>query len=318
MKKNLLTEKELEWLKDNHSNIKPYFTSMIRSIEWHLYSKNTTPADADRLNKQLLAEKQKRTDYIRKNYIKDVDLKAYFAEKAKKAKAIAKQNAEVKKALMGLTPTLIEIALNVTKIEDMRIKVSNNPCTFRCYETKYRARGCRFPITNRYIEINIQKGYHLATIGGVLTFIKGDVVRSGMPCYWVESYGKCQVDKRLVKGFLVKGEHIEAKSLKTAQKLNTEHRKDILANLVAERAKINYVKGNEANIYVTFEDSLKAGNCRPGTQSFYDKLVIELGHDIDALSLKDLRTYGKKFNLEYYTNRVINYVSNREIKRVKV
>ena len=318
MKKNLLTDKELEWLNDNHSNIKPYLTSMIRSIEWELKYKNPTPADVDRLNKQLLAEKQKRTEYIRNKYIKDADLKAYFAEKAKAAKAIAKQNAEVEKALMGLTPNEIEYGLNMTKVEELEIKVTKNACSFRCYETKYRTRGCRFPITNRYIEINIQKGYHLATIGGVLTFIKGDVVRSGMPCYWVESYGKCQVDKRLVKGFLVKGEHIEAKSLKTAQKLNTEHRKEILANLVAERAKINYVKGNEANIYVTFEDSLKAGNCRPGTQSFYDKLVIELGHDIDALSLKDLRTYGKKFNLEYYTNRVINYVSNREIKRVKV
>ena len=125
MKKNLLTEKELEWLNDNHSNIKPYLTQMIRNIEWQLKCKNPTPADVDRLNKQLLAEKQKRTEYIRNKYIKDTDLKAYFAEKAKAAKVIAKQKAEVEKALMGLTPTLIEIALNVTKIEDMEIKVKS-------------------------------------------------------------------------------------------------------------------------------------------------------------------------------------------------
>ena len=85
MKKNLLTDKELEWLDDNHSNIKPYLTSMIRNIEWQLKYKNPTPADVDRLNKQLLAEKQKRTEYIRNKYIKDADLKAYFAEKAKAA-----------------------------------------------------------------------------------------------------------------------------------------------------------------------------------------------------------------------------------------
>ena len=44
----------------------------------------------------------------------------------------------------------------------------------------------------------------------------------------------------------------------------------------------------------------------------YDKIEEAIMKRIEGDEL------GSILNLEYYTNRVINYVSNREIKRVKV
>ena len=51
-----------------------------------------------------------------------------------------------------------------------------------------------------------------------------------------------------------------------------------------------------ANYMFTFDDSLNAGNCRPGTQNFKNLVEREVGHEVNEISLADLRKYGKKFN----------------------
>ena len=117
----------------------------------------------------------------------------------------------------------------------------------------------------------------------------------------------------------MRGEHIEAKTLKEAKRINAEKRKQQAIAMLKARAKRAKKSAEEqrrleeiANYMFTFDDSLNAGNCRPGTQNFKNMVEREVGHEVNYISLADLRKYGKKFNLSYYTERVITYVMNRK------
>lgn len=113
---------------------------------------------------------------------------------------------------------------------------------------------------------------------------------------------------RTVKGFLVRGEHIQAKSLAEAKKINAEKRARQTLDILNKRAKTAEKKAALAGYMFTFADSLAAGNCRPGTQSFKSRVEAIEGHEVDNISLADLDKYGKLFKLQCYTDRVINYV----------
>lgn len=114
----------------------------------------------------------------------------------------------------------------------------------------------------------------------------------------------------------MRGEHIEAKTLKEAKRINAEKRKQQAIDLLFARARKaaaeKRLTEKLANYMFTFDDSLNAGNCRPGTQNFKNLVEREVGHEVNDISLADLRKYGKKFNLSYYTDRVITYVMNRK------
>lgn len=114
-----------------------------------------------------------------------------------------------------------------------------------------------------------------------------------------------------MKGFLVRGEHIVAKSLKEAQRINAEKRNKQALSLLNARSKEQLVYQKLGNHMFTFEESLASGNCRPGTQNFKNRYEAAIGHEATEISLADLRKYGKKFGLEEYTERVIRYVMNR-------
>lgn len=172
------------------------------------------------------------------------------------------------------------------------------------------SRGCKYWKVTRSFTITIRKGYHLFAIGGLLTFVKGNKIdRHGMACEWIEQ-GRELSRIRTVKGWLVRGEHIEAKTLKEAQAINAEHRAKEMANLLAARKKDTANRIKEASLMITFEDSLASGNCRPGTQAFKDKYEAAIGHEASYIMASDLRKYAKKFGVEYYAERVINYAKN--------
>lgn len=317
MATKLLTKKELEYLKETHPIIDPYFTHAIRVLEYKL-DKCTTPKERKEVNAKIEAEKTKRTEYIRSKYLKDVDLKAFFAEKKKQEAAERKQLEAEKEILRNIRKEYLSDYIGISKVslEDTKINVTKNTCSLKCDEVKYRRGGCRFPVVERWIRLDVAKGYHIEVIGGIVTLIKGEINRIGMPCYWVESFGKCQVGKHLVKGYLVRGEHIKAKSLKEAQRINAEHRKQMLSDLLNARYKAKRLAENEDKVFVTFDDSIKSGNCEAGTQSFCNRLFAELGHEVDAISVKDLRKYGKKFGLELYTQRIINRLLSKKSLRI--
>lgn len=317
MATKLLTKKELEYLKETHPIIDPYFTHAIRVLEYKL-DKCTTSKERKEVNAKIETEKTKRTEYIRNKYLKDVDLKAFFAEKKKQEIAARKQLEAEKEILRDIRKEYLSDYIGVSKVstDDIKINITKNTCSLKCDEVKYRRGGCRFPVVERWIRLDVAKGYHIEVVGGIVTLVKGEIDRTGMACYWVESYGKCQVDKHMVKGYLVRGEHIKAKSLKEAQRINAEHRKQMLCDLFQARAKAKRFSENEDKIFVTFDDSIKSGNCEAGTKAFCSRLFDELGYEVDAISVKDLRKYGKKFNLELYTQRIINRLLSKKSLRI--
>ena len=182
-----------------------------------------------------------------------------------------------------------------------------------------------FPMVVRSFEVCVKKGYTIHQIGGIVTYIKGDRInRFGMPCEWVRQ-GRAIADLRTVKGYLVRGQHIEASSLEEAQKISEENRRKALPSLLAARlemkAKIERRKAEMQKCAeeermmtemvtreITFEDSLNSGNCFPGTDGFKKRLEEEVGHPVDSINAQDLLLYATKYGLKSYALRTIKYV----------
>ena len=182
-----------------------------------------------------------------------------------------------------------------------------------------------FPMLVRSFEVCVKKGYTIHLVGGIVTYIKGNRIdRSGMPCEWVRQ-GRAIADLRTVKGYLVRGQHIEASSLAEAQKISEENRRKALPSLLAarlemkariERRKAEMQKCAEEERMmvdmvtreITFEDSLNSGNCFPGTDSFKKRLEEEIGHPVDSINAQDLLSYATKYGLKFYALRTIKYV----------
>ena len=182
-----------------------------------------------------------------------------------------------------------------------------------CYEWKDYdgySKSCNFTMVRRSFTLYLKKGYNIYIVGGLITFVRGEIKRHGVACEWIEQ-GKAIADIKTVKGFLVRGEHIVAKSLKEAQRISAEKRSKQALSLLNARSKDQLVYHKLGNHMFTFEESLASGNCRPGTQNFKNRYEAAIGHEATEISLADLRKYGKKFGLEEYTERVIRYVMNK-------
>ena len=162
----------------------------------------------------------------------------------------------------------------------------------------------------RSFTLYLKKGYNIYIVGGLITFVRGEIKRQGVACEWIEQ-GKAIADIKTVKGFLVRGEHIVAKSLKEAQRISAEKRNKQALSLMNARNKNKLSYQKLIGHMFTFEESLASGNCRPGTQNFKNRYEAAIGHEATEISLADLRKYGKKFGLEEYTERVIRYVMNK-------
>lgn len=172
------------------------------------------------------------------------------------------------------------------------------------------SKHCGYTMIRRSFTLNLKKGYYIYEVGGLITFVRGEIKRQGVACEWIEQ-GKAITDIKTVKGFLVRGEHIVAKSLKEAQRISAEKRSKQALSLMNARNdnKLSYQK--LIGHMFTFEESLASGNCRPGTQGFKNRYEAAIGHEATEISLADLRKYGKLFGLQEYTERVIRYVMNR-------
>lgn len=239
-------------------------------------------------------------------------LEAYYKEEDTRIKNEKQINAMLK-----------ETGLHYTRHALNTLRTGSNTGTFGAVYCSYNgvecvefkdydgySRSCNFTMVRRSFILHIRKGYTLHRVGGLLTFIKGKRIdRIGVACEWIEQ-GKAIADIRTVKGYLVKGEHIKAKSLKAAKAVNVEHRAQVLANILDYRKKAQRKQEQMGNgtLRITFADSLRAGNCRPGTMDFKRKYEEATGHEATDISVTDLMKYGKQFGVEYYAKRVIKYV----------
>lgn len=159
--------------------------------------------------------------------------------------------------------------------------------------------------------LEIKRGWRVAAIGGLLTFYKGDKInRTGMAVEWVEQ-GRAFDDITIKRGYLVRGEHIEAKSLDAAKKINAEHRANILLQLLKSRQERKRVRAEvKAGTHkITLKDSIAAGNCRAGSLSFKTKVEQERGEEVNSLTATELKHYAEKYNVTYYADRVLHYLA---------
>lgn len=183
-----------------------------------------------------------------------------------------------------------------------------------CYEENDfdgYSRRCSFPMIRRQFVLNIKKGFRVRNVGGLITFYKGEFNRQGMKVEWIEQ-GRAIADITKHTGYLVRGEHIEAKSLREAVRINDEHRAMKLARILSKRKRAERREEEKQNgsLKITFTDSLNAGNCRPGTQEFKHKYEEAIGHKATSISIADLRKYAKQFGVEYYAEQAIEYALN--------
>lgn len=173
------------------------------------------------------------------------------------------------------------------------------------------SRSCKFTMIRRFFTLNIKKGFRVRNVGGLITFYKGEFNRQGMKVEWIEQ-GRSIADITKHTGYLVRGEHIEAKSLREAVRINEEHRAMKLARILSKRKRAERREEEKQNgsLKITFADSLNAGNCRPGTQEFKHKYEEAIGHKATSISIADLRKYAKQFGVEYYAEQAIEYALN--------
>ena len=205
--------------------------------------------------------------------------------------------------------SLLNIGKNVGTL-NAHISDKNGVECSESYDYDGYSKRCKFTMVRRSFTLNLKKGYSIYEVGGLITFVRGGIKRQGVACEWIEQ-GKAITDIKTVKGFLVRGEHIAAKSLKEAQRISAEKRSKQALSLMNARNenKLSYQK--LIDHMFTFEESLASGNCRPGTQNFKNRYEAAIGHEATEISLADLRKYGKQFGLQEYTERVIRYVMNR-------
>lgn len=168
-------------------------------------------------------------------------------EKAAKkaAKARAKELAYINKHIFiedhtsfagfVMVISLLNIGKNVGTL-NAHISDKNGVECSESYDYDGYSKRCKFTMVRRSFTLNLKKGYSIYEVGGLITFVRGEIKRQGVACEWIEQ-GKAITDIKTVKGFLVRGEHIVAKSLKEAQRINTEKRNKQALSLLNARSK---------------------------------------------------------------------------------
>lgn len=320
--KSILSKEEIRFAE--YYDIKIYPT---RNINW--YTKTTEYTDEKECQKackaRVKAIREKIALFVGGGCYVNIDGKLHktstlqeWAEADKKRTAfinrLNRENAAIDAMLQGA-------GLYGVRDTICRYRVGENTSSFtarygengiKCTETREDyCKSCQFKKIVRSFELNVRKGWNVAFVGGLLTFYKGTIDKHGIACEWIEQ-GAAIDSFRTVKGFLVYGEHIEAKNLKEAQRINANHRAMELARIMRARKRQERRKQQKENgtLKITFNDSIASGNCRPGTMQFKQMYEAAIGHEAKSITIADLRKYGKMFGVEYYAERVIEYAIN--------
>lgn len=133
--------------------------------------------------------------------------------------------------------------------------------------------------TDSYAQITITRralrtlGHQHLLIGGLITV---DAVRVAPRVYratWLEQSRGCSL--KLVTGHIVRGYHVAGDNLQSALAAAKRARKKSVSALLSKRADRHALK----RVYVTYEDSVQAGNCPQGTKAAQRQLDSLLGAD---------------------------------------
>lgn len=285
------------------------------------YGQNANVTEVTIFNKEqkdsLMKAVEKRAKQLRNKigegldeWVKEQDAKEAAAKKAKREEdAIASMlKANDLGGIFTFINNNLRTGANTGKFTAKYDKSNGIDCIEENDKNGY-SKSCPWTMVRRSFVIRIRKGWSIVKVGGLITFIKGNEIdENGMACEWVEQ-GKAIYEIYTVRGFLVRGEHIEAKNLEEAQRISAKHRADQLSRLIDERKKRAQRREQKANgtLMVTFQDSINSGNCRPGTMEFKRKYEAAIGHEAEEISINDLRKYSQQFGVVYYAERAISY-----------
>lgn len=120
----------------------------------------------------------------------------------------------------------------------------------------------------------------LAVVGGLVSLDAVEIAPREYQAVWAEQARG--FDLKIVRGFIIRGYHVGTDNLARARKLAAAARAKTLATRVAERTRRNANRALNA-VWVTIEDSRRAGNCAPATESVAAKIRRDLGGDVYAV-----------------------------------
>lgn len=235
----------------------------------------------------------------------------WYSEQRKREANWNRREKERKEILKNCDDYLCELrtgsnALKATATYSKRNKIEV------AYVTDKYSNSCKYTKYEYYAVVGIKKGYSLHCVGGLYTIVKGNRInRNGMRCVWCEQ-GRSFTDTHMVEGFLVRGEHIVAKTLEQAKKINREHRSKALVILQKQRAKNAKMNEDLRRIDVTIEDSLRGGNCLAGTKNFIKKIADVIGMEVTHMSADRVMYFAKRFGVEYFADRAVKAAMNRD------
>lgn len=213
-------------------------------------------------------------------------------------------------------------------------RISINPgstakIAFTCWEDwDFYAKSCKYPKIWRYLNLTLPSGWILENIGGLLTMTN----KKNNRVYWLQKNGRALTDWYLVEGWLIDGKHIAKRQGYTASNCVKKEAERLAALKAAKKAAkkvaavgeiagltVNYdnitsMYGEEmtkvikahADEPVTFTDSLRAGNCHPGTMNFKKRAEALCGAKINTLPLCQVAELGCRFGVECYVGHIIN------------
>lgn len=268
------------------------------------------------ISKRAKALRKKAVEYLQKNFedVKTIEeWHAHMKAEEKVRKMTKREREQINQELIASCGRGIYSLINTLRVGTHTGSFTATYDTWNGIEVsrdseQYSSR-CSFEKIIYSYKLHIRKGFKVAIIGGLITFYRGEMKREGIACEWI-TQGKAIADISIEKGFLVRGEHIKAKTLKEAQAISRERRAGVLARLLSARKRVERRREAAENgtLKITFADSVASGNCRFGTADFKHKYEEAIGREAKSITLSDLRKYAKLFGVEYYAERVIRHV----------
>lgn len=121
---------------------------------------------------------------------------------------------------------------------------------------------------------------HLAVVGGLVILDAAEIAPREYQAVWAEQARG--FDLKIVRGFIIRGHHVAADNLDRARKIATAARAKTLSTRIAERVRKNADRALNT-VWVSVEDSLRAGNCGGATNSVASQIRRDLGGEVHAV-----------------------------------
>lgn len=143
---------------------------------------------------------------------------------------------------------------------------------------------------------------HMAVIGGLVTLDAEIVGPREYRATWAEQARGFNL--RFVRGYIIRGYHVATNSLDRARRVAAAARAQTLSTRMVERGQRSTTRAANralATVWVSVQDSLRAGNCEAATNSVAAQIRRDLGGDVYAVRSDYLLTVRD----DHYTRRAV-------------